>query len=131
VINNLDEAAQYFLNKNSKEDLDLEIVDSIRDNYGNPAYHIIKRKDNNYYFLSFRERWRTGFDKEFDLPGCGDGWSNINLDVLILAAFEYNNAAVAVVLGNGKIYYARSLDIYNLAAKNNTLISKSKSKSNL
>ena len=49
MINNLNEAVQYFLNKKSNENLELEVVNSISDNYGIPKYCIIKRKDNNYF----------------------------------------------------------------------------------
>jgi hypothetical protein len=123
MINNLNEALQYFLNKKSKENLELEVVNSIGDNYGNPKYYVIKRKDNNYYFLFYRERFRTGFGKEFNLPGKGDKWLHLNLNAIRLAAFEYNNAAVVVVLCNGEIQYTRSLDVYNFAAQHNTIIS--------
>ena len=123
MINNLNEAVHYFLNKKSNENLELEAVNSIGDNYGNPKYCIIKRKDNNYYFLFYRERFRTGFDKEFNLSGSGDKWINLNLNAIRLAAFEYNNAAVVVILGNGDIQYTRSMDVYNFAAQHNTIIS--------
>ena len=74
MINNLNEALQYFIKEKSKDNLDLEVVKSIEDddNYGSPMCYIIKRKDDNYYFLFHKERFRSGFEKEFHLPGSGD-----------------------------------------------------------
>jgi hypothetical protein len=126
MINNLNEALQYFINEKSKESLDLEVVKSIEDddNHGSPMCYIIKRKNDNYYFLFYKEGFRTGFEKEFHLPGSGDEWLSLNLNVIALAAFEYNNAVIVVILTNGEIRYTRSLDVYNFSARNNTLINK-------
>ncbi|HKG30583.1 MAG TPA: hypothetical protein VKA91_04875 [Nitrososphaeraceae archaeon] len=126
MINNLNEALQYFIKEKSKENLNLEVVKSIQDddNHGNPMCYIIKRKDDNYYFLFYKEGFRTGFEKEFHLPGSGDEWLSLNLNVIALAAFEYNNAVIVVILSNGEIRYTRSLDVYNFSARNNTLINK-------
>lgn len=128
MINNLNEALQYFMKEKSKENLDLGVVKSIDeddDNYSSPMCYIIKRKDdNNYYFLFYKEEFRTGFEKEFHLPGSGDEWLSLNLNTITLAAFEYNNAVIVVILSNGEIRYTRSLDVYNFSARHNTIYHK-------
>ena len=67
MINNLNEALQYFIKEKSKENLDLEVVKSIEDddNYGSPMCYIIKRKDDNYYFVCYTEGFKTGFENKF------------------------------------------------------------------
>jgi hypothetical protein len=126
VINNLNEALHHFTNKKSKENLELEVVKSIEyDTAHSPICHIIRRKDDNYYFLFYREQLRTGFEKEFNLPGKGDEWLSLNLSAVKLGAFEYNNAVIVVVSSNGQIYYARSLDLYNFCSRHNTTLGKS------
>jgi hypothetical protein len=126
MINNLNEALQYFMKEKSKENLDLELVKSIEDddNHGSPICYIIKRKNDYYYFLFYKEGFRTGFEKEFHLTGSGDEWLSLNLNVIALAAFEYNNAVIVVILSNGEIRYTRSLDVYNYSARHNTVINK-------
>jgi hypothetical protein len=127
MINGLNEALQYFISEKSKENLELEVVESIgndddNNNYGSPMCYIIKRKeDNNYYFLFYKEGFRTGFEKKFNLPGTGDEWLSLNLNVITLAAFGYNNAVIVVILSNREIRYTRSLDVYNFSARHNTI----------
>ena len=126
IINNINEALQYFIKEKSKDNLDLEVVKSIKDddNYSSPMCYIIKRKDDNYYFLFHKVGFKSGFEKEFHLPGSGDEWLSLNLNVITLAAFEYNNAVIVVILSNGETHYTRSLDVYNFSARNNTIINK-------
>jgi hypothetical protein len=126
MINNLNEALQYFISEKSKESLDLEVVKSIEDddNHGSPMCYIIKRKNDNYYFLFYKEGFRTGFEKEFHLQEWEDEWLGSNLNVIAFAACEYNNAVIVVILSNGKIHYTRSLDVYKFSARHNTMINK-------
>jgi hypothetical protein len=86
--------------------------------------YIIKRKDDNYYFVCYAEGFKTGFEDKFDLPGNGDEWLSIKFKVMALAAFEYNNAVIVMILSNGEIHYSRSLDVYNFCARHNTTVSK-------
>jgi hypothetical protein len=42
--------------------------------------------------------------RSYILPGSGDEWLSLNLNVIALDAFEYNNAVIVVILSNGEIH---------------------------
>jgi hypothetical protein len=119
IINNLTEAVEYFIREKAK---DLCKIEAHHDVDGNPLYFIIERKDKNCYFLFYREDSKKGYEDEFGLPGMGNEYINLNTEVIKIAAFDYNNAAIVIVLHNCEIRYARSLDVYNFFAKYNTII---------
>jgi hypothetical protein len=125
IINNLDEAVQYFIQKNTEENVELCKIEPRYHNHGltgEPICYILERIDKNFYFLFYREDSKKGFEDEFGLPGMGDEYFNISTNAVKTAAFDYNNAAIVVVFHNGKIVYTLSLDAYHFIAKYNTII---------
>ncbi len=71
IINNLDEAVQYFIQKKTKENIELCKIEPHYHNHGltgEPIYYILERIDKNCYFLFYREDSKKGFEDEFGLP---------------------------------------------------------------